>query len=121
MPLRHTCASLSRSAFKASERLDQERGLRYFSLIRSALSDAAKKAFQMLPEGMQFFDEDMQRSYEKGRAASLTAAVIDVLEARGLAVATSQRERILGCADLATLTRWLRLAATVSATDALFE
>jgi hypothetical protein len=113
-------ARIGLAAARASRGLDEERGLLYSSLIRSALSEAARKAFQMLPEGMQFFDDEMQKSYEKGRAASKAAAVIDVLEARGLAVSDAQRERILGCADLDMLTRFIRLAATVATTDELF-
>ena len=114
-------ARIGLAAAKASARLDEDRGLLYWSLIRSALSEAARKAFQMLPEGQHFFDEEMQRSFEKGRASSLAAAVVDVLEARGIAISSAQRERILGCTELGTLGRWVRAAATVATADALFE
>jgi hypothetical protein len=67
------------------------------------------------------FEKGIEKGIEKGRAASMAAAVIDVLGARGLALSNSQRERIVGCTDLAMLTRWIRLAATISTTDALFE
>jgi hypothetical protein len=105
--------------------LGRDRFLLYFGLIFRALSEPARKAFQMDPQGVRFFDESQKQSFEKGRlegrAAEKAADVIDVLEARGLAVTDAQRERILGCKDLDTLTRWHRRAVTVSSTDALFE
>jgi Uma2 family endonuclease len=55
------------------------------------------------------------------QATTLSAAVIDVLEARGIGLTGTQRERILGCTEPGTLGRWLRRAATVATTDALFE
>jgi hypothetical protein len=54
-------------------------------------------------------------------ALEKAAAVLDVLDARGLSIADPQRERVLGCKDLETLTRWLRRAATIDSTAALFE
>jgi hypothetical protein len=90
-------------------------------VIRAALSEAARKAFQMLPDGTHFFDESQQQSFDQGRAAGRATAVIAVLEARGLAVSDAQRERILETTELETLDRWIRRAATVTSTDALFE
>ena len=118
-------AQIALVASKASERLGEERWLLYFGLIRSALSEAARKAFQMLPQGQRFFDESQQRSFEegeaRGRAAEKAAAVLEFLDARGLPITPAQRERILGTKDLETLTRWVRRAATVTSVDALFE
>lgn len=97
----------------------------YSDLIDAALSEAARKAFQMLPQGYQFQSETIRKSIEQGRvegrAAEKAAAVLDVLDARGLAVTDAQRERILGTKDLETLTLWVRRAATVATVDALFE
>ena len=93
----------------------------YFGLIRAALSEAARKAFQMLPQGAQFFDESQKQSFDRGRAAEKVADVLDVLDARGLVVTSEQRERILGCTGLETLKSWLRRAATVASADSLFE
>jgi hypothetical protein len=70
---------------------------------------------------MQFFDDEMQQSFEKGMDAGTAADVLEILEARGLAVSGAARERMLGCTDLAALSRWIRLAATVGSIDALFE
>ena len=104
---------------------DRDMFVLYSDLIDAALSDAARKAFQMLPQGYEFQSELIRKSLEKGRAegraAEKAADVIAVLEARALTVTDAQRERILGCDDLAQLDRWLRRAATVATTDALFE
>lgn len=75
----------------------------------------------MDPQGVRFFDESQKQSFDRGRAADRAAAVLDVLEARGLAVTSAQRERVLGTKELETLTGWLRRAATVASADALFE
>jgi hypothetical protein len=113
------------AASVASESLDEDLGLLYSSLIRAALSDAARKAFQMLPQGQRFFDEDMQRSFEKGeakgKAEGKAEGVLAVLEARGLPLSVDERERIQNCTDLAVLDRWLHRAVTVTTARELFE
>jgi len=116
-----TAVEVALAAATAAHELGRDRFLLYFGLIRAALSEAARKAFQMLPQGAQFFDESQKQSFDRGRAAEKAAAVLDVLEARGLAVTAAQRERILGTKELETLTHWVRRAATVASADALFE
>ena len=75
----------------------------------------------MHPQGVQFFDESLQQSFTRGRATEKAADVLDVLDARGLAVSDAQRERIVNCKDLEILTRWVRRAVTVVSTDELFS
>lgn len=120
-----TAVEIALSASTAAHELGRDRFLLHFGLIFRALSEAARKAFQMDPQGVRLFDESQKQSFEQGRsegrAAEKAADVLAVLDARGLTVTDAQRERILGCADLETLAGWLRRAATVSATDALFE
>jgi hypothetical protein len=117
--------AIALAASSAFGHLPSDQQLLYLAFIESALGDAARKAFEMHPEAEkiveQFISERQQRSFEKGRAAEKAADVLEVLDARGLAVMDDQRERILGCTDLETLARWVRRAATVAATDALFE
>jgi hypothetical protein len=47
-------------------------------------------------------------------AAVKAEAILQVLEARGLALSGAQREEILACRDLDRLNRWLRRAATLA-------
>jgi hypothetical protein len=120
-----TAVRVALAAAAAARELDRDRFLLYFGLIVAALSKAAREAFQMDPQGTQFFDESQQQSFDRGRAegraAEKAADVLDVLKARGLAVTDAQRERVLGCKDLDTLSRWLRIAATATSADALFD
>jgi hypothetical protein len=119
-----TAVQVAMAAATAAHELDRERWLLYFQMIRAALSEAARKAFQMLPQGAQFFDESLRQSFDKGRAegraAEKAADVLDVLDARGLTLSSEQRERILSCADLNVLKTWLRRAVTVATVDELF-
>jgi hypothetical protein len=98
--------------------------LLYFGLIQRALGAEARRKFQMHPEGVRFFDESQQQSFdkgvEKGVAQARAQAVIAVLEERGIAVSDEQRARIMACSDLAMLDRWLRKAATAARADEIF-
>jgi len=115
-----TAVDVALAASTAAHDLDRDRFLLYFGLIRAALSDAARKAFEMHPQGAQFFDESQRQSFERGRAAEKAADVLDVLDARGIAVGTEDRSRILECTDLELLGKWVRRAATVTNADELF-
>jgi hypothetical protein len=54
----------------------------------------------------------------QAREASVKAAtILQVLDARGIAVSSSQRQTILGCSDPDQLDRWVRKAAVASAAD----
>jgi hypothetical protein len=63
-----------------------------------------------------FFDGDEARRFDDGWVQA--QAVLQVLEARGLAVSASVRARVLGCRDVAKLGPWLALAATAPTIDA---
>ena len=99
---------------------DRDLSVLYSDLIDAALSEAARKAFQMLPQGYQFQSESMRQSFEKGQAAGRAADVLDFLDARGLLVTPEQRDRIIGCTDLEMLKIWIRRSATITSVDALF-
>jgi hypothetical protein len=53
----------------------------------------------------------------KGEARGKAAAILEVLEARGLAVSGEQRIDILHCGDIDRLNRWLRRAAVASSAE----
>jgi hypothetical protein len=108
--------AVARAAAAGIEGFDRDRWMLYSALIESSLSDAARKAFEMLPQGQQFRSESQRRSINEGTAR----AIIGVLEARELAVTDEQRERILSCTDREQLDRWVRKAVSVKTTDELF-
>jgi hypothetical protein len=70
------------------------------------------------------FDEEEATRFNAGwvearaEARERARAVLDLIDARGLAVAERTRARVLGAGDLATLRRWFLLAATAASGDA---
>ncbi len=113
------------AAAAAAEGLGPDRFLLYLGLILSSLSEEARKAFLMHSQGVQFFHHSQQESYDKGKAegtaASKAAAVVTVLEARGLSLSDEQRERLSATTDLSLLDEWIRRAATIQTTEELFR
>lgn len=112
----------------ASHVSDPDQFVLYSDLILNALSEAARKALQMIPEGYQYQTPLIRESIEKGqregraagRAAEKALSVLEVFEARDIPVSTEHRERILGCSDLDVLSQWLKRAVTVASADELF-
>ena len=96
--------------------LDPDRRALYLDLLMAALSEAARKALEMLPQGYEFQYKPFRQAQLKSKAED----VIDFLDARGIALGDEQRERILECDDLQLLRKWVRHAATVSSADELF-
>ena len=113
-----TAIAVALAASTAAHALHRDQFLLYFGLIRTALGQAARKAFDMQFQGItRFFDESQQQSYNRGRSQS----VIDVLEARGLLISEVQRTRILENNDADTLDQWVRRAVTIAVVDDLFS
>jgi predicted transposase YdaD len=65
--------------------------------------------------------EGEARGRAEGEARGRAQAVLRVLEARGLELPSSVRDRILGCADLAVLDGWLARAVSCESVEALFD
>ncbi|HVV52343.1 MAG TPA: hypothetical protein VHO06_21930 [Polyangia bacterium] len=99
---------------------DRELVLLYSDLIGAALGAAARRAFQMLPHGYEFQTDAIREAIAKGRTEGSAAAVLEVLEARGLPVSDEQRRRVRDCKDLDVLARWHRRAVTVASAGAIF-
>jgi predicted transposase YdaD len=57
----------------------------------------------------------------EGKAEGKAEDVLQLLEARSVAVGDEVRARILACRDLAQLEQWLLRAATVTTVDELFR
>ena len=109
-------ASLAAQAAQSTETLDSDTQALYLDLIETALGEAARKAFAMLPETYQFTGP----SYLKGEARGEANAVLAVLEARGLVPSEQQRQRIFACTDLEQLNSWVRKAVTLVDVEELF-
>jgi hypothetical protein len=112
-----TAVNIAQVAAAAAVDLDSDNQALYFDLIEAALGEAARKAFEMLPETYQF----QGPTYLRGRAEGEAKAVIAFLEARGLSVTDQQRSQILECSDAERLSSWVRKAATLTDVNDLFE
>ena len=120
--------------------LPEDQRLLYSVLITSALSDAARKVFEMLPQTKNrywpFLDENQRRLYSeaeakgeakgeargeaRGEAKGKAESVVRILTRRQIALTDAERERILGCNDTDLLDRWLDLALTAATGTDLF-
>src|SRR5690606_16923612 len=120
-----TAIRIATCTLEAAAQLDEETRALYADLVEAALSEAARKALQMLPQNYQF----QGPSYKKGKlegklegqALGEADAVVTVLETRGLTLSPEQRDRILSCSDLETIKGWVRKAVTVESVDELFQ
>jgi hypothetical protein len=77
-------------------------------------------ALQDLPLLRDTYQEGLEKGIEKGTLKGQAQAVLNVLEARGVAVPEAARARILSCTDAALLKSWLLRAFTAAAADDLF-
>jgi hypothetical protein len=95
-------------------------------LIHGAISEAARKALDMLSDRQQRLLHHLEASFEarmkaEGKAEGKAEAILRVLAKRGVAVPDEVRERISACVDLAMLEQWLDRAVTAASVDELFE
>ena len=106
------------------------------------MSDAMNRmlTIAMEPQLVNFFSEAQRRNFErgqaqgraegraearaegqaKGQAKGRAESLLTILVRRGLTLSATQRNRILGCTDLAMLKRWLDRSLSVSSVAELF-
>lgn len=115
------------AALAGASSLDAERAMLYFDLVYMAVNKAARAKLEELMQGRTYeYQSDFARKYlSQGRAEGLaegvSGGIIAVLEARGLGVSDQDRKRILGCENIETLERWLRLAVKATEVQKIFE
>jgi flagellar biosynthesis/type III secretory pathway protein FliH len=135
-----TASAIGGAAAWAILPFPEDQRLLYSLLIEANLSEAARKAIEMQAGLDKFFTETQRNTYEQGRAEGKVegraegkvegraegkvegeaGALLKVLAQRGLELTAEQRHRVLTCADLATLDRWLARSLTVTSVDELF-
>jgi hypothetical protein len=120
-----TAVNIAQVAAAAAVDLDSDNRALYFDLIEAALGEAARKAFEMLPETYQFQGPTYLRGRTEGKAEGKAegeaGAVLAVLDTRGISITEQQRQQILECADLVRLNAWVRRAVTLTDVNELFE
>jgi hypothetical protein len=118
-------ATIAAAASVAVGRLPEEHWVLYSGLIDSALSRAARKEFEMLPQGQKFFSESQRRFLAEGKAEATTETLADVLlmmlRQRQLVVTEDQQRLITKCTDAATLRHWVERVLSVASVDELLH
>ncbi|MCC5574312.1 Yae1 family protein [Microtetraspora sp. AC03309] len=133
----------------ALETLDEDRAKLYFNYVFSVLPTVARKHLEEIvtttsheyesmagqylshwidrgrQEGLQEgrqegLQEGRQEGLQEGRAEGEAAAILAVLDARGLEISPDARDRITRCSDLHQLETWIRRAVTVTSADDIF-
>jgi hypothetical protein len=124
-----TAVKVALAAFEGVTHIgDRDQFVIYNDLILAALSEAARKALQMLPNSYQIQSPLIRESIEKGLAQGLVQgrteekalSVLEVFDARDIVVPEEVRKRILACTDLVQLSTWHKRAITVASVDELF-
>jgi hypothetical protein len=120
-----TAVQIALSAATGAAPLEEDRRVLYFDLIEAALSEAARKAFEMLPQNYEFqgptYKKGKLEGQLEGQITMAAANVLEFLEARGLSVSDEVRQRVQGSSDLEQLRHWIRRAAVITSADELFD
>ncbi|NOT63531.1 MAG: Rpn family recombination-promoting nuclease/putative transposase [Acidobacteria bacterium] len=86
--------------------------------------EAYRKVMDEIQQAREYGEAKEAKGYAQGETAGLTAAktaaVLAILAARGVGMSEADRARIAACTDVATLDRWIRRAATATASEELF-
>jgi hypothetical protein len=122
-----TAVQVAQAATAATMQLPDDRRVLYSALIDAALSDAARKVLQMMPESRKFFSEIHRNFFEQGAEQGKAQGMIDAkaemllrfIEKRGWEIDEAQRLRIVGCVDRAMLDRWLDRVLSATSLDDL--
>jgi hypothetical protein len=115
-----TAVNIATVAAAAASDLASDNKALYLDLIESALGEAARKAFEMLPETYKFQGPSYLRGRAEGEARGKAEDILAILQARGLVVVEEQRQKVLECGDLDRLSSWVRKAVTLTDVDELF-
>lgn len=132
-------ASIAQTVIDAVRGLDEERSTLYVDLVVSSLSEAVRNALEaLMQQGKYEYQSEFARKYvaqgrkeglqeglkeglEKGLHQGEQAALLEVLDARGLKVDEAARQRIMACTDLSQLKVWVRRAAIAESLSEIFE
>lgn len=135
-------AAIAFAAVRAIEdapSFDDERKRDYHDIVCGALGEAASRLLEELMNqgepryqskfARRYFDEGAAQGKvegkvegkAEGKAEAEVEAVLEVLAARGIAVAGEPLARIRACGDLEVLRRWLRRAAVANSLSEVFD
>ncbi len=118
-------AAVASAVLPAVQELDDDRSKFYYDLVYNSLNEATRRALEEKMKGYEY-QSDFARKYvaegrAEGRAEGEALALLTVLQARGVAVSDSVRERILAQKDPERLRRWLEKAAVATSVAAVLD
>lgn len=123
-------AAIAFAALSAVTPLDDDRGVVYPDFILALLPLAARAALEKLMLSSRYeFKSDLMRSSwlagiaegkAEGRAAAKAEIVLKLLRLKGLSPSEAQQQRVLACADEATLDLWTERVLTATRLDDVF-
>jgi hypothetical protein len=96
-----------------------DRRASYIRIVRAVVSETVSDELEQLMQTV-IKDPFIDGLIEDGKAKGEANAILLVLAARKLQVTAAERERIMGCIDLAQLNDWITRAVTADSVDALF-
>ncbi|WP_329251355.1 hypothetical protein OG417_06910 [Actinoallomurus sp. NBC_01490] len=101
---------------------DRQLARRYVDCVLAVVPQAARDALEalMMTES-EFYSDTFRNAEAKGEAKGEAKAVVMVLQARGLTLTETQKERINGCHDQTQLETWIARAATAESVGELFD
>ncbi len=120
----------ARAAFAGAWHLfavDEDRGTLYNDIVRRAVSAAVLARLEDESMGLENYQYQSAFALKhtaigraEGRAEGKSEAVLEVFEARGLAVPNDVRTRVEECRDLELLEQWLKRAITAASPADIF-
>lgn len=119
--------SIATAAFEGATGLKDDRAMLYWDLILLSLGKAARVALEgLMANGTYEYRSDFAKKYmaqgrAEGRAEGKVAAVLHILEVRGIALTDEQRRRISVCTDTRVIDRWIERAVSAASADQLFD
>jgi hypothetical protein len=115
--------AIAQAVLSSAGGLEDERFRLYVDLAVSSLSEAARRALEaLMKSGTYEYQTELFRQWiAQGREEGELAAILEVLDARGIKVDEESRQRLMACKELSQIKLWLRKAVTVQSARELFE
>jgi hypothetical protein len=117
-------ADISLALAAAIDASPDDTGLYYWDTLVAVLGDAIRRTVDMQMKDWKPRSEWGKRFLadvkNEVRVEGQIGALLDVLDARGFALAPPLRQRVTGCTDLGMLAQWLRRAVTATSAEEVF-
>jgi hypothetical protein len=112
--------AIASALLPAIQELEPDRAFFYYDLMYNSMNEAARRALEEMMKGYEY-QSDLGKKYVQVRTEEAAFALLTVLQARGIAVPDSVRERILAQKDREQLKRWLKKAAVASSVNEILD